>query len=421
MIDARRSRVGALVAATLLAVVGQAPAAGWTAPAAIPTGPGAAPITRPTIGADAAGVVVAAWRRGDGVHATARYVGGAWAAPRRVAVTADATSPRLVSSRATVALAVVARAARDVRVLRWERSLTPAVDGPRGGGARELRTAALSGSEVVAVFGRGGSVYWSARPFWSARPRRGPWLPGAILFPGAASAALARGRGQVVLATALRPSARGTVVVAALRRPGESFGPRTAIRPLGPRWAITSATPAIRPDGRTGLVIAARGPAGRGALLATVAGARQPPVRVSATGVRLAGPVAVAVRDPGGLLAVWRQVGRGGARLWAAREADADGAVWEAPVALTSSGRVGAPALATAPDGRTILAYAAGGAIRLRTLAPLGGPAGWSAARTVSGSRRGCASPSIAVDADDTVIVAFSCAGGRRLLSVSER
>jgi hypothetical protein len=51
----------------------------------------------------------------------------------------------------------------------------------------------------------------------------------------------------------------------------------------------------------------------------------------------------------------------------------------------------------------------------------VGGAGGWSAARTVSGARTGCAEPSIAVDADRTVIVAFSCDEGRRLLSASER
>ena len=88
--------------------------------------------------------------------------------------------------------------------------------------------------------------------------------------------------------------------------------------------------------------------------------------------------------------------------------------------ALTSSGRVGAPALATVPDGRTVLAYAAGGAIRVRTLAPVAARAA-GARRGRSSGRRGCAAPSIAVDADRTVIVAFSCDDGRRLLSASER
>jgi hypothetical protein len=410
-----------LVAGALLAVAAQASAAGWTAPAAIPAGSGPAPIARPAIGADSAGVIVAAWRRGRGVHVTARYVGGPWAPPRRVAVAGDATSPRLVSTGAVVALAVVEGAGRRVRLLRWSRGLTPAVDGPRGGGARDLRPAALAGSEVVAVYERGGSVVWSARPFWSARPRSGPWTAPAVLFPGAASASLARDRRQAVLATALRPTSRGTVVVAALRRPGAPFGPRTAIRPLGPRWTIASAIGAIRPDGRTAVLLATRGRSGRGALLATVAGARQRPVRVSAAGVAIAGPAGVVVREAGGLVAVWRQVEAGGARLFAAREAGADGSTWEAPVALTRAGRVGAPALATARDGRVILVYAAGGAIRVRTLAPPGAPGGWSAARTISGRHSGCASPSIAFDADRTAIVAFSCAGGRRLLTVSER
>ena len=282
--------MGALAAGLVLTVAAPAAAAGWTAPAAIPAGSGAAPITRPVIGATSTGVVVAAWRRGRAVHAAARYVGGSWSAPRRIA-SASAGVPRLVSQGATVALGVVAGPGGRVRVARWTRGLAPVVDGP-GGGARDLRLAVLPGGEVVAVYRRGGAVVWSASPFWSARPRRGPWLAPARLFAGAASPALATDGDRAVLATALRPTARGTEIVAALRRVREPFGPRTAIRPLGARWAITSATPAIRPDGRTGVVIAVRGPGGRGALLATVAGARQPPVRVSATGVRPAGPVA---------------------------------------------------------------------------------------------------------------------------------
>ncbi len=68
-----------------------------------------------------------------------------------------------------------------------------------------------------------------------------------------------------------------------------------------------------------------------------------------------------------------------------------------------------------------ILAVAMDGAIYVRTLAPAGGPTGWSAARRVSGANRRCAAPSITFDAADRAIVAFSCGGGRTLLMVSER
>ena len=181
--------MGALAAGLVLTVAAPASAAGWTAPVAIPAGSGAAPITRPVVGATSASVVVAAWRRGGEVHAAARYVGGSWAAPRRIA-SASAGVPRLVSQGATVALGVVAGPGGRVRVARWTRGLAPVVDGP-GGGARDLRLAVLPGGEVVAVYRRGGAVVWSASPFWSARPRRGPWLAPARLFAGAASPALA--------------------------------------------------------------------------------------------------------------------------------------------------------------------------------------------------------------------------------------
>ena len=406
----------AAIGGFLLAVASGASAAGWTAPAVIARGPGAAPIARPVVRATSNGVVVAAWERGREVRFAARYVGGPWTAPRAIAVAGGAGAPRFVSQGATAALAVVAGPDARVRVARWSRGLIPTVNGPPGsGGARDVRLSVLPSGEMVALFRHRGAVAWSARP------PSGGWSRTAPLFAGGTSPALASDANRAVLATALRPTSAGTRVGAALRSAGETFGPTSTIRPLGPRWTITSATPAIRPDGRTGLVIAARGPSGRGALLATVAGARQRPVRVSAAGVRLAGPPAVVVRPVGGLVAAWRQVDRGGVRLHAAQEADAGGESWEAPVALTPPRRVGAPALENASGGRVILAVAMDGAIYVRTLAPAGGATGWSAARRVSGANRRCAAPSITFDAADRAIVAFSCDGGRTLLMVSER
>ena len=146
-------------------------------------------------------------------------------------------------------------------------------------------------------------------------------------------------------------------------------------------------------------------------------------MRVSAAGAALAGraPAALAVRPAGALVAVWRQLEGGGLRLHASLEGDPLGGSWEAPVALTPvTRRIGAPVMESAPDGRTILAYAMDGAIYVRALTP-DGLQGWSAPRRLSGANRGCASPSVAFDTGRKAIVAFSCGGGRRLLMVGER
>ena len=412
-----------LAIAVLLAAASPAAAAGWTPPAPVPSGAGM-PVAGPVVGATSDAVVVVAWRRGRAVVASARYLGGPWSRPRVVAVAGDSSPPAMASRGGTAALAVASGTGRGVRVLRWTRGLSPAADGPRGAGAYGVRLAVLPSGEMVVVARRGTGMVWSARRAsggWTARPRRGPWSPLTPLVGRGAAPALATDPEGTVLAVALRPSRRGTVVRAALRRPGEPFGPRSTVRPLGPRWRVTTATPAIRPDGRTALVMVARDRTGRGAVLATVAGAAQRPLRVSAPGVVVVGPVAARIRAPGGLVAVWRESAPGGTRLVAAQEVDADGTAWTSPVALTRPGRVGAPELARAPDGRTMLVYASGGAVRVRTLPAGGGPAGWSAPRTLSGRRSGCASPSLAFDADRKAVVVFTCAGGRRLLAVSER
>ena len=232
---------------------------GWTAPVAIPSGSGSAPISRPAIRANTTGILVAAWRRAHRVDVTARFFGGPWTRPRSIATTGDAAAPQLVSEAGTVALGVAAGSGRVVRVARWTGGLAPVIDGPPGAtGARGVRLAALSNHELVAVFGRGRDVVWSAVG------RHGAWSRTRVLFAAAAGVSLATGPGGAVLATSLRTSARGTSTVAALRSAGAPFGPASTSPPLGPRGSVTSVASAIRQDGRTGLVVGVRGGAGAG-------------------------------------------------------------------------------------------------------------------------------------------------------------
>ena len=299
-----------------------------------------------------------------------------------------------------------------------EREHLPAVGGPAAAtGARDLRLVALRNREVVAVFGRGRDVAWSALAgsgAWS-RPKR--------LFPNAAGVALAPGPGGGVLATSLRTSARGTSVVAALRSARQPFGPASVSPSLGPRGSVSSVAAAIRQDGRTGLVVGLRGGGRTGGLVALAAGARERPVHVSTAGATVAGgvPAALVLRRVGGLVTAWRQVEGGRLRLYSSREDDPGGGSWETPVALTPRARrIGAPVIEGAPDGRTVLAYAVNGAVYVRTLAA-DGLSGWSAARLLSGANTACASPSVAFDTARKVIVAFACGGGKRLVMVTER
>ncbi len=404
-----------LCAGLLLVLASGAAAAGWTRPEAIPTGSATTPISRPAIGANATGVLVAAWRRGRDVYAAARFFGGPWSHPRRIATAADGDAPRVVSAGATVALGVVAGSSGTVRVARWEGAVTPVVAGPTGvTGARSLRLVALRSREVVAVFGRGRDVAWSGLA------QSGAWSPARRLFADAAGVSLAAGPRGDVLATSLRTSARRTSVVAALRSPLQPFGPASVSPSLGRPGSVVSVASAIRQDGRTGLVV---GLSRRGGLVALAAGAREKPVRVSAPGASIAGhvPAALALRRIGGLVTAWRQAEGGRLRLYSSRETDPGGGSWEPPVALSPrAARIAAPVIENAPDGRTILAYAAGGAIYVRTLTA-DGSGGWSAARRVNGVARACTSPSVAFDTARRAVVAFSCGSGRRLLVVSER
>ena len=410
-----RAAASGLSAGVLLVLAGGATAAGWTRPAVIPTGAGATPLSRPAIRANTTGVLVAGWQRGRDVYAAARFFGGPWSRPRRIATAADGEAPQLVSGGATVALGVVAGPSRTVRIARWGGAITPAVGGPAGArGARDLRLVALRNREVVAVFGRGGGVAASALA------GRGAWTAPQRLFPNAAGVSLAPGPGGDVLATSLRTSARGTSVVAALRSARQPFGPASVSPSLGRPGSVVSVAAAIRQDGRTGLVV---GLSRHGGLVALAAGAREKPVGVSAPGASIAGrvPAALGLRRIGGLVTAWRQAEGGRLRLYSARESDPGGGSWEPPLALTPrAARIGAPVIEGAPDGRTILAYAVDGAIYVRTLTA-DGLGGWSAARRINGAATACAFPSVAFDTARRAVVAFACGRGKRLLAVTER
>ncbi len=361
---------------------------------------------------------MAEWQRGRGVYVAARFFGGPWTPPRRIARASDAAPPRFVSDGRTIALGVATGGTGSVRVARWSGGLVPAVDGPHDATrARDIRLVALPNHEIVTLFRRGRAI------LWSARGARGGWSHARLLFRRAVGASIATDAGGAVLATALHAGARGVAVVAALRSPRQPFGPASSTRLLGPRGSVTSVASAIRQDGRTGLVVDVRAPSGSRGLIALPAGARQTPVRVTAPGARVAGggPAAVRLIPSAGMVAVWRQTGPGGLRLHAAREEDAGGGSWERPRPLTGPARrLGAPVMESAPDGRTILAYAVDGAILVRTLGR-DAAGGWSAARRVSARGAACAAPTIAFDTAGTAIVAFACGGGRRLLMVAER
>ena len=408
-----RAALALVVGAALLAVAPGAVAAGWTAPVVIPTGAGGAAISHPAVRANATGVLVARWQRGRVVYAGARFFGGPWARVQAIARARDATAPAFVTRGATVGLAMASEPAGAVRVARWSGSLVPAIDGPRGGApAGEVRLTVLPNHEVVTLFRRSGSVMWSARS-----PRR-PWTSPRVLFRDGTGGSVATDASGAVLATAVRHTAGGDVIVAALRSPGEIFGPSSTTRVLGPRGSVTSVASAFRQDGRTGLVVGTRS-----GLVALPAGARQRPVPITPAGTTLAGrtPAAIALRPSAGLVAVWREVEGGRLRLRSSQEDDTGGGSWETPISLSPPTRsLGAPVVESAPAGRTILAYALDGRVYTRILG-VDAASGWSAARLVSGANTACASPTVTFDTARKAIVAFTCGGGRRLLMVTER
>ena len=175
------------------------------------------------------------------------------------------------------------------------------------------------------------------------------------------------------------------------------------------------------------VLVGTRNPLGAGggivAVTRSATGVWESAVPVSArnVGIPSTEPPAVAVRPGGTLATAWRQVTAGRLRLSAAGET-AVGGVWRAPVTLSPvSAALGAPVLATAPGGRTILAYAQDGHVFVRSLGSAATATKWSAARKVSGTLAGCISPSIAFDPSGAATVAFACGGGKRLVTVGER
>ena len=144
------------------------------------------------------------------------------------------------------------------------------------------------------------------------------------------------------------------------------------------------------------------------------------PVSARNVGIPSTEAPAVAARPGGTLVTAWRQVTAGRLRLFAAGETVAGGA-WRAPVTLSPvSGALGAPALATASSGRTVLAYARDGHVFVRSLGSAATASKWSAARKVSGTLAGCISPSIAFAPSGAATVAFACGGGKRLVTARE-
>lgn len=420
-----------------LSLVAAAPAlgAGWSAPRVIMAAPAAGPdgiVQRghsPRVAATPGGVIVV-WAAGPTVRARER-VGGRWSAVRALGPWSenfDDSSPALAVARGETLVAWHTSDLTDatqpfsLHLVEWagDGRAPVRLEPPGGAGGFSPRVGVSAAGEVLFLRqGNGARVPPGTSPApgyngsWAMR-ESGGWTAPAPLFPGVGS------NGYLSLAVA--PSGAAVAVMsgemyATLRAPRGAFQPSQRILT---GWGQPTA--AMRPDGRAALVVssAAFGPTGYewtvAALSATEAGAWAAPVQIArgTPPARLnSGSPAVGARRDGRLVAAWREAQGPRLRAYVASEGTPGGA-WRPPAALGPASRpVGVPVVASGPGRNATVAWSQGGRILVRTVAPDGrlGPAA-----RVSGGRRSCANPGVAVRPDGTTAVVFTCGRSGPLL-----
>lgn len=393
----------AISLAALAAMIAVTPAAGWTAPVILaPSQGGKPPVALQGTGSGSHGGF--AWRVGAQIYAATLAKTGV-----RTGTVSPVGAPFDFALAGTQnALLVGVPGANRLDVFRsadgksWSRRRSGLAFNP----IDPLLAATGRNRAVVAVGGTAGlfasavdasGAVASLQPVLSARS----WgALGAQLFGN-----------RVVAAVATPAGVSATVAL-----DGHSFGQEEKALALGVgEGYVNGLAAAVRSTGEAALLVTIRDSGTSGqitALRRSAGGAWSGPDSVSDTARPvLSGPPSVTARLSGGnLVAAWREGTRRKIRIVAAVEVLSHQGQWRTPVFLSAPARtVGRPALATAPDGRVVLAYAVNGQVFARRLSGLTGAYRWSAATRISQAGRSCSSPAIAFRPNGQTAVAFLC------------
>lgn len=218
--------------------------------------------------------------------------------------------------------------------------------------------------------------------------------------------------GNEVLAAVATPAG----VSAAFSADGQNFGQEEQALALSVGEGFVNGIAAtVRSTGEATLLLTVRDSAKSGQIVAlrrSRDGSWSDPDSVSEAGRPvLSGPPSVTARLAGGnLVAAWREGTRRKIRVVAAVEVLSHQGQWRRPVALsTSAANVGQPVLATAPDGRAVLAYAVNGQVFARQLGGQTSAYRWSPATRLSQNGRNCSTPAVAFRPNGKAAIAFIC------------